>query len=47
MNLICHVISENHVIKGSCDYMGSWPIKVIHYTTSLVAIGTLEVEIEC
>ena len=43
MTLICHVISENHVIKGSCDYMGSNDLSM----TSLVAIGTWEVEIKC
>ena len=25
MSLVCHVISEDFVIKGSCDFVGSIP----------------------
>ena len=25
MSLVCHVISEDYVIKGSCDFVGSIP----------------------
>ena len=44
--LVCHVVSQDHVIKGSCDFIGRSPSRY-HVTTlpSLMAIGTLIVEI--
>ena len=41
MVLICHVISQNHVLKRSFDVMGrrrSWEVTIVQ---SLVGIGTL------
>ena len=29
MVLVCHVISQDHMIKGSCDFMGGSPL--IHH----------------
>ena len=45
MNLVCHVIFQDHVIKVLCDFMGgslSWYITTL---PSLVAIDTVVVEI--
>ena len=45
MVLFCHIISQNHVIQGSCGFMdGSHPWEV-STMPSLVAIGILVVEI--
>ena len=41
--LVCHVISQDHVIKGSCDFAGRSPTSYI--LPSLVALGTVVVEI--
>ena len=45
--LVCHVISQDHVIKGSCDFMerSSWSELTI--PPSLLAIDALIVEIIC
>ena len=31
MVLACHVILQDHVIKGLCDFMGSQPIKLSYH----------------
>ena len=33
--LVCHTISLDHVIKGSCDFKGGKPIKVSYHTAKL------------
>ena len=33
MVLVCDVISQDHVIKGSCDFCGWEPLKVSHHPT--------------
>ena len=45
MILICHLISQDHVIKGSCGFMGGSPLWYVTTLLSLVAIGIVEVEI--
>ena len=45
MVLACHVISKDHVIKGSYDFMGSSPSSWATILISLVAIGTMVVDI--
>ena len=40
--LICHVISQDHVMKGSCDFIGRKKVTIL---SSLVATGNLTVEI--
>ena len=47
MALVCRIemISQDHVIKGSCDFIGettSWQVTIM---PSLVAKGTVVVEI--
>ena len=41
MVLVCQVISDNHVTKGSFDFMGRIPSKSVIILPSLVAIGTV------
>ena len=43
MVLVCLVISQNHVIKGSCDFIGSNPLRYVTVLPSLVTIDTLVV----
>ena len=45
MNLVCHVILQDHEIKVSCDVMSGSPSWYITNLPSLVAIGTVIVEI--
>ena len=40
MILVCHMILQDHEIKGSSDYMGKSPPRQITILPSLVAIGT-------
>ena len=45
MNLVCHLILQDNMIKGACDCMGgrfSWYVTTL---PSLVAIGIVVVEI--
>ena len=44
MILVCHVILQDHVIKRSCDFMDRSPSRKVTILPSLVAIGTLVVE---
>ena len=48
MNLVCHVLLQDHVVKVPWDFMGgnsSWKVTTL---ASLVTIGTVVVEImEC
>ena len=39
------VISQDHIIKGSCDFIGRNPSRYVMILPSLVAIGTVVVEI--
>ena len=44
-NLVCHVILQDQVVKGSCDFMGgshSWQVTTLQ---SLVIIGIVVMEI--
>ena len=49
MVLVCHVISQDHLIKGSCDFIGgsspppSLPHTVGHHTTTLGGILVVEI----
>ena len=47
MFLICHLISEDHVIKGSCVLLSCSPSQQFTILPGLVAIGTLVVVIQC
>ena len=44
MVLVCYVSSRDHVIKGSCDYMGRSPSRLVTILPSLVVIGTTVVK---
>ena len=44
MILVCHVILQDHVIERSCDFMDRSPSRKVTILPSLVAIGTLVVE---
>ena len=37
--LVCHVISQNHVIKGSSEFLGRSPSRKVTTLPSLMAIG--------
>ena len=41
----CHVISHNHVIEGSCNFMGRNLLRQVIALPSLVAIGNAVVKI--
>ena len=41
MILVFHVISKDHVIKVSCDFMGKSLSRKVTILQSLVPIGTL------
>ena len=43
--LVCHVISEDHLIKGSCDFIGGSPSSYVATLSSLMPIGIVVVEI--
>ena len=43
MNLVCYVISQDHIFKV-IGYYGQDPIKVSYHPANLAAIGTLKVE---
>ena len=45
MNLVCHVILQDHVIKVSYDVMGGSPLWEVTILPSLVGIDTVVVEI--
>ena len=45
MILGCHVVSQGHVIKRSFDFIGMSPSRYITILPSLVAMGTVVVEI--
>ena len=45
MVLLCHVISKNHKIKRSCDFLGRIPSRIVSTLPSLVTISTVKVEI--
>ena len=45
MFLICHVISQDVVIKGSRDFMGRSPLKLVISRSSMVPIGIVVVVI--
>ena len=42
---VCHVILQEHLIKGSCDSMGRSLSRKVTILPSLVAISTAVVEI--
>ena len=44
MILVCHVILQNRVIKGSCEFMGKTPSRQVTILPSLLIIGTVVVE---
>ena len=43
--LVCHIISQDYVIKWSCDFMDESPLKPVIILRSSVAIATLVVEL--
>ena len=45
-NLVFHVILQDHVVKGSCDFMGESPSWQVTTLQNLVTIGIVVVEIE-
>ena len=45
MTLVCHVILEDHVIKGLCDLMGRSPSRLVNILQALMAIGTVIVRV--
>ena len=45
MVLVCHVILQDHIIKGSCDFMGCSSSYQVTILQRLVAIATLVVEL--
>ena len=45
MNSMCHVLSQDHVTKESSNIMSKSPQRLLTILPSLVAIGTLAVEI--
>ena len=45
MDLDCHVILQNHMIKGSCDFMGGTSAWYFTPLQSLVVIDTVVVKI--
>ena len=38
--LVCHVISQDHVIKGLCPFIDSSPSRLVIILRSVVAIDT-------
>ena len=46
MILVCHVILLDHVINGSCDFIGKNPSTYVIILLGLVAINTLIAEIK-
>ena len=45
MILLCHLISRDNVIKGSCEFIGRSSSRKVTFLPSLVAIGTVGMEI--
>ena len=45
MILVCHVILEDPVIKGPCDFMGRSLPREVTILTSSMAIGTVVMDI--
>ena len=45
MVLVCHVILQDHVIKGSRDFTGRRPSRLVSILSRLVTITILVVEI--
>ena len=45
MTLMCHVMLQDHVIKGSCDFMGKNQSRQVSIVPCFAAIATLIVEI--
>ena len=43
--LVCHVISHNHMIKESCDFISKSSSRLFTILLSLLAIDTVVVEI--
>ena len=46
MVLVCHVILQDHVIKGSCDFMGYIPSRYVITLPILVTISIVIAEIK-
>ena len=45
MILVCHVIKQDHVVKGCSDCKKRNPLRYVATVSSLVVIGTVGVEI--
>ena len=45
MVLLCHLILQDHVIKGSCDFIDGRPLWLVITLPNLVTIGIVVVEI--
>ena len=46
MFLVCHLISQDHMIKGSSDFIGRGPLRQAISLASFAAIGTLVGDIQ-
>ena len=46
MVLVCHVILQDRMIQGSCDFMGETPLRYVTSLPRLVVIGIVLVEIQ-
>ena len=44
MDLVCHVVLQDHVIKRSCDFIGKTHQGQLTFLPRLLVIGTLVVE---
>ena len=45
MVLVCHVISQSHVMKRSRYYMGRYPSKPVTILQNVVTMATLAVDL--
>ena len=45
MVLLCHLILQDHVIKGSCDFIHGRPLWLVITLPNLVTIDIVVVEI--
>ena len=46
MILVCHAISQDHMMKGLCDFIGKSPSTEIIILPNLLVIGTFLVDIK-
>ena len=46
MCLVCHLVSKDDVVKGSCNFIYGSPSRYFTTLPSLVAVGTVKVGIQ-